>query len=354
MQATTRGSTMRSGGDREPAERMPNAQGVVARLAYARAQGAGVELAPLLRKARLTVAQLENPRSPVKARDQIDFLNLVAAALDDDFLGARLALLPDLREAGLIHYVIASSATLAEALQRAARYGTIVNESFTQRFIDGDHVGLAIEYRGVSRHDDRHQIEFWVTTLVRACREATGTRLTPSRVRLTHARPRLDARLAGYFGDDVAFGAAADEILFPRSAGRTRILGADPYLNRLLLSYCEEALARRMPRGSFRHAVINVLAPLLPHGDATADVVAQRLAVSRRTLARRLAHEGVTFSDLVDQLRSDLAARYLGDDALPISQIAWLLGFREPSAFSHAFKRWTGTTPRAARRRGAG
>ena len=71
----------------------------------------------------------KNSRSPVKARDQIDFLNLVAVALDDDFLGARLALLPDLREAGLIHYVIASSATLAEALQRAARYGTIVNES---------------------------------------------------------------------------------------------------------------------------------------------------------------------------------------------------------------------------------
>ena len=88
-----------------------------------------------------------------------------------------------------------------------------------------------------------------------------------------------------------------------------------------------------MPRGSFRHEVINALAPLLPHGDATADVVARRLAVSRRTLARRLAHEGVTFSDLVDQLRSDLAARYLAeDDALPISQIAWLLGFREPSA----------------------
>jgi len=283
---------MRSGGDREPAERMPNAQGVVARLAYARAQGAGVELAPLLRKARLTVAQLENPRSPVKARDQIDFLNLVAAALDDDFLGARLALLPDLREAGLIHYVIASSATLAEALQRAARYGTIVNESFTQRFIDGNHIGLAIEYRGVSRHDDRHQIEFWVTTLVRACREATGTRLVPSRVRLTHARPRLDAKLAGYFGDDVAFGAAVDEILFPRSAGPTRILGADPYLNRLLLSYCEEALARRMPRGSFRHAVINVLAPLLPHGDATADVVAQRLAVSRRIMWYPVRHHG--------------------------------------------------------------
>ena len=146
----------------------------------------------------------------------------------------------------------------------------------------------------------------------------------------------------------------ADEILFPRSAGQARILGADPYLNRMLLSYCEEALARRTPRGSFRHEVMNALAPLLPHGKATAGEAARRLAVSQRTLARRLADEGVTFSDLLDQLRSDLAARYLADDDLPISQIAWLLGFREASGFSHAFKRWTGMTPRAARQRAAG
>jgi len=342
---------MRSSGPRQPADRMPNAQGFVARLAYARARSAGIELEPLLRKARLTVAQLENPRSPVKVRDQISFLNLVAAALDDDFLGFHLALLPDVREAGLIYYVIASSDTLAEALQRTARYSTTVNEGFAQRFVAGRHVGVAVEYRGVSRHDDRHQIEFWVTTLVRACRQATGMRLVPSRVRLTHARHRLDAELAGYFGDDVAFGAAADEILFPRSVAQARIVDADPYLNRLLLSYCEEALARRRLRGSFSHEVMNTLAPLLPHGKATAGEAARRLAVSQRTLARRLAREGVTFSDLLEQLRSDLAARYLAEDDLAISQIAWLLGFREVSGFSHAFKRWTGTTPRAARQR---
>ena len=106
---------------------------------------------------------------------------------------------PDLREAGLIYYVIASSDTLAEALQRAARYTTIVNEGVAQRFIDGEQVGLALEYRGVSRHDDRHQIEYWMTTVVRACREAAGMRRVPSRVRLTHARQRLDAEVLRLF-----------------------------------------------------------------------------------------------------------------------------------------------------------
>ena len=132
MQATTRGPTTRSGSRRKPAERMPNAQGVVARLAYARARSAGVDLAPLLRKARLTAAQLENPRSPIKVRDQIDFLNLVAAALDDDFLGARLALLLDVREAGLLYYVTASSGTLTRrcsAPRATARSSTKASRS---------------------------------------------------------------------------------------------------------------------------------------------------------------------------------------------------------------------------------
>jgi len=71
--------------------------------------------------------------------------------------------------------------------------------------------------------------------------------------------------------------------------------------------------------------------------------------VSSRTLARRLAAEGLTFSTVLDRLRADLARRYLQDEDLPISKIAWMLGYGEVSAFTHAYKRWTGRTPRQAR-----
>jgi AraC-like DNA-binding protein len=73
------------------------------------------------------------------------------------------------------------------------------------------------------------------------------------------------------------------------------------------------------------------------------------LGTSQRTFARRLAAEGLTFSSVLEDLRSDLAERYLADKHLSISEIAWLLGYREVSAFTHAFKRWTGATPREAR-----
>ena len=75
------------------------------------------------------------------------------------------------------------------------------------------------------------------------------------------------------------------------------------------------------------------------------DDVARSLGMSERTLARKLADEGLNFTEILQQLRRDLAVRYLEDRKLHVSKIAWLLGFSEVSAFTHTFKRWTGKTP---------
>jgi AraC-like DNA-binding protein len=114
----------------------------------------------------------------------------------------------------------------------------------------------------------------------------------------------------------------------------------------LLLHYCEQALAhRRSKEGPLQIAIENAITPLLPHGKAQVGAVAQALGMSSRTLARKLAAEGLTFTDILVQLRSDLATHYLGDASLPISEIAWLIGYQGVSAFSHSYKRWTGMNP---------
>jgi AraC-like DNA-binding protein len=97
--------------------------------------------------------------------------------------------------------------------------------------------------------------------------------------------------------------------------------------------------------------VENALASLLPHGQASLDHVAAKLGTSRRTLARRLAAEGSSFTQILAKVRLALADRYLADRRLAISQIAWLLGYSEISAFTTAFQRWTGMPPRVARAR---
>jgi AraC-like DNA-binding protein len=100
----------------------------------------------------------------------------------------------------------------------------------------------------------------------------------------------------------------------------------------------------------FRTVVENAIAPLLPHTEAQAKAVAKRLGLSERTFARRLAAVGLSFGEILDELRRDLAVRYLEEPNLQISQIAWLLGFRQQSAFSHACRRWTGKSPSEHRR----
>jgi AraC-like DNA-binding protein len=327
----------------------PSAAGTLSRLACARAMSAGIDVAPLMAKAGVTRRQIDEEDVGLTAAGQIKLVGLIADALQDDLLGFHLARDADLREIGLLYYVLNSSDLLGDALRRAERYCTIINEGVRLRVREGRELALAVTYVGVERLSDRHQIEAWVTFLVRICRQITDRYLRPSCVSFIHRReggcPEMDA----FMGREVTFGADADEVTFLGTVRQLPILGADPYLNRLLVKYCDEARSHRAASGTFRVSVENAIAPLLPHGKARAPEIASRLGVSPRTLVRRLAVEGLTFSTVLDRLRADLARRYLQDKDLPISKVAWMLGYREVSAFTHAYKRWTGRTPREAR-----
>lgn len=329
----------------------PRSGSYLSRLAYARAKSAGVALGPLLKKAGLTREQLENPEVRFDVRTQVKFLELAAEALGDDLLGSHLARQCELREVGLFYFVLASSETLSELLQRAARYTSIVNEGVVQKYLSvPGGIGLTFRYTGVRRLSDRQQAEFWMTALVTMLRRLTGVRLIPNRARIVHSRRHGRAELCRYVGCEIEFDASVDEITFPKAAAGLPIVHSDPFLNKLLVSYCEEALAQRArSQQSFRFRVEDAMVPLLPHAKARATEIARGLGVSQRTLTRRLTAEGVSFSEVLCDLRLDLAKRYLAERDLSISRIAWLLGYQNVAAFSHAFKRWTGKTPSQAR-----
>ena len=293
--------TYMSAGRRRFLARVPSAMGLVARLAYAQARARGIPVRLLLEKAGLSSKDLEDPRTRLSTRKQIEFLNLVAEALGDEMMGFHLALEVDLRRGGLLYYVLGSSDTLREVFERGARFTAIVNEGVIQQFIDGRRVGLALRYMGVQRLEDRHQIEFWLSIFLRMCRQFTGVNLKPAQVRMTHYRGRGHAQLSRFLGCKVEFGAPVDQILFAREAAQMPLTAADPYLNRLLVEVCEQTLAsQRRASESFVARVENAVAPLLPHGTARAAKIAVQFGMSERTLTRRLADEGVTFTQLVD------------------------------------------------------
>ncbi|HEX4408055.1 MAG TPA: AraC family transcriptional regulator ligand-binding domain-containing protein [Xanthobacteraceae bacterium] len=331
---------------------IPSCAGLFTRFACARAREVGIDLRPLVRRAHLSMREINDERAPLAVPYQIDCLNLIAGAMNDKLLGFHLLHKVDVRKMGFLYYAGASSETLGEALRQLARYSVIANEGIALETHLGKTLRVRFDYAGVSRLTDRHQIEAWITGIVRACREVADRDLQLVSVKIMHQRIPESSELDSFFGCTVEFGADRDEIAFSGDVATLPIVGADPHLNKLVLDYCERALAdRRAPRGVLRANVENAITALLPHAQAGLENVAGKLGISPRTLRRKLAAEGLTFARILEEFRLALAKRYLAEHDLPVSRIAWLLGYTEVSAFSHAFRRWTGRPPRADRQR---
>ena len=325
---------------------LPMAQGGLTRLAIARLEGAGVPVAPLLKSVGLTSEMIAEPEQRLSVRSQIALLDEAAKALKDDSLGFTLARDFDLRKIGLLYYVMASSQTLGDALKRVARYSQITNEALVVRYREANRLIINLSYSGVPRHSDRHQIEFCMFAVLRICRVLTGQNLVPQQFSIAHYRPEGTAEMSRFVGTKVEFGADTDEFSLNSNARELPVIHADHHLNDLLLKHCEVALADRGAGVSqLRTRVENAISSVLPHGRVLIEDVSRSLGMSKRTLARKLSDEGLNYSEIFEHLRRDLAVRYLDDRRMHVSKIAWLLGFHEVSAFTHAFKRWTGKTP---------
>lgn len=333
-------------GDRNRFGSIPSATGGIARLACAAVNKTEKPLAPLLATAGLAVADIQDTSRRLEVKAQIKVLELAAEAIGDDLLGFHLARDFDLGEIGLPYCIMASSENLADALRNAERYSAIANEGVHLKVRSDRDVVVEVQYANVDRSSDRHQIEFWLVTLVRICRKITSTRLAPIRIRVRHAHDSAASEFKSFFGCNVDFESDTDEIVLSKSVYPLPTTGGDRHLHDLLVGYANEALARRSsPRvGGVRSKVEDVLIKQLPHGRANALEVARRLGMSRRSLTRALSGEGTSFSEVLERLREALATRYLRERELPVSQIAWLLGYREVSSFTHAYRRWTGMT----------
>ena len=141
------------------------AQGGLARLAIARLKSAGVPVELLLGRAGLTPEMIAELETRLSVRSQITFLNEAAIALKDDCIGFTMARDFDLREIGLLYYVMASSQTLGDALKRLARYSRITNEALVFGYREGNRLIVNLSYSGISRHSNTHRAARTMTFL---------------------------------------------------------------------------------------------------------------------------------------------------------------------------------------------
>jgi AraC-like DNA-binding protein len=168
----------------------------------------------------------------------------------------------------------------------------------------------------------------------------------PQAIRFTHAEPSYRAEYDRIFGVPLFFGSHMNALLVDKAFLNMKLPRTNPYLSEVLSARAEELLKSLEDSKTTRGRVENLLIPILHTGEARVDMIASKLGLSRQTLFRILKAEGVTFEQVLDELRHKLALYYLNGKKVPVNQTAYLLGFSQPAAFSRAFKRWTGSSPR--------
>jgi AraC-like DNA-binding protein len=326
-------------------------QGVAARATLSYLDRRGIDANPALLGAGLSRRQLSRDDIGVSVASQYRFLDLAAAEAGDSLLGLHVAAEMDTRDIGILFYLTGSSPTVSKALDNLARYSKTTNQALIVEISRRkDEVTLAI--RHVQEFDEPHRQFFELLALwfVRTLHKETNRDFAPLRVTFTHARNSDLREVHRLLRCPVDFAQTVDSWVLPRHVMDLPIVSGDSRLQRILTAHADDLLAERHSVSGLQGMVTNQLVSLLSSGEARAAAVAQRLGISTGSFTRSL-EEGTTFGEILERVRQRLATRYLADDRKSVQQIAWLLGYSEPGAFNHAYKRWTGTTPGQTRKK---
>jgi len=279
--------------------------------------------------------------------DSMNFFEQSAELTKNENLGFQLGKVQDIRRAGLICYVGLAAPTVGGFLENFTRYSRVISTALEVDISQLQSDGMMSWRYVISPNQKRRQyIEFSSASLLHTLRHFSDRKIIPRHVRFEHNRRDQRDELEAYFGCNVEFGAAQNGYDFEPEDLDLPLTSADPQLLSVLQSHGDQVLAemgRHLP--GLIVEVERAIADQLGTGSVTLDSVATGMGMSPRTLSRKLAAEGTSFFQLLDDLRKSLSKSYLRDSDLMLAEIAFLLGYAGLSSFNDAFKRWTGHSP---------
>ncbi len=309
----------------------------------------GVDPAGLFAQAGLDPAQWQEPGARFEDAKLDRAWQLAVEATGDPCIGLRVARFFSPASLQALGFVWLTSDTLYDALSRTVRYFRAISETLELELaLSGETCRLAVA-RVLRRRESQEQAmdAFWAA-LISLCRLSTSEEFTPSALYLARREPPCVAEFYGLFRAPITFLAERDAMELRRADVERRL----PTANRVLARANERAVAdyvAALDQSRFPDRVRLKLIEQLPSGGVEAEQVARALKMSLRTLQRRLAEEGTSYSVLLDEARCALALRFIGDEDMPVKEATYVLGFSEPANFTRAFRRWTGLSPTAYR-----
>lgn len=253
---------------------------------------------------------------------------------------------------GLWGYAAVASTTLAHALDNLVtlfHYHQQASVLHLNR-VDGL-IRLEYQIRDPEILQRRQDAELSLGMFLNVFRECHGPGWAPEEVHFEHPDPLEPGQHERAFSAPVYFGQPTNALVFRPDALATRMPNADLRLLTIVQTCLSMLSSGDSTPVSLTDRIRSILRRMLPDGYPSIEAVAQELHMAMPTLQRRLAQEGVTYKELVEDTRQKLAMAYLRERHLSLSEIAFLLGYSELSAFSRAFRRWTGKSPRGFRER---
>lgn len=266
----------------------------------------------------------------------------------DEALGIRSASVYLPSYMGALGYALQASLTLRKACSRLQRFIRVVNDKAVVLVEDKDGcmvvtIKLDMQSAGRSVRDDSA-----LAVITKMIRMICDDKFRLQQVNFQHSEPRDLKPYFEYFGCQLNFDQAENQLLIPLLFADETLIGANPELAMMN----DQVVTRRLAlldRNDIVARVQSAILDQLPNGNISDDSVAESLHMSVRTMHRKLVDENNNFRNLLVEMRRNLAELYILDNSLTLTEISLLLGFSEPSSFSRAYKNWTGTAPSEAR-----
>ncbi len=314
----------------------------------------GIDVAGMLSPDGLEVSKLLVPDARMRLVDLHKVWRAAARATgNDEALGARVAEQVDplatmswTRPFSLLESIHRVSATLRDGIDRQRPFLRLLRDGFSVA-VDDWHDGKSlIRWEFAMSDEPRELVEFQMAIgMILSRRTLKDRSVAPVEVWFAHRAPRDLAPYRALFGDGLRFSAECNALVVLTPTLSIPLPSADP-VTLQVLEYQGHKLVQQLPSlEDFVARVREQIEAELPNGNTTAGSVADKLAISGRTLHRRLRSHGTTYQEQLDQVRYRLATRYLASKRYPLGEVAALVGFAQQSAFQRAFKTWAGQTP---------